>query len=109
MMELLGGINSENVKKYKKLLIRGYFAIYNNFEKIQKLAEFMFNGQGKYFPCFEEKENALTKLKSRMIPKENMSKKQKINYIIDLLSKSIDNWTTTCYDKFQYFVQGIFY
>ena len=109
MLELIGGINSDNFKEYRKRLFKGYFAIYDNFEKIQKLAEFMFIGQGKYFPCFIEKENALANLKERLRPKDNMSSKQKMQYIDDLLSKSIDNWTTTYYDKFQYYIQGIFY
>ena len=69
----------------------------------------MFIGQGQFFPCFVEKEIALTNLKERLRPRDNMSKKQKIEYITDLLSKSIDNWTTTYYDKFQYYIQGIFY
>ena len=109
MLELLGGINGDNFKEYRKKLFKGYFAIYDNFEKIQKMAEFMFIGQGKYFPCFIEKENALTNLKERLRPRDNMSKQQKMQYIDDLLSKSIDNWTTTYYDKFQYYIQGIFY
>ena len=109
MLELLGGINSENFKEYRKRLIKGYFAIYDNFEKIQKLVEFMFMGQGKYFPCFVEKENSLKNLKDRLRPSDTMKKKQKIQYIDDLLSKSIDNWTTNYYDKFQYYIQGIFY
>ena len=109
MLELLGGINSENFKEYRKRLIKGYFAIYDNFEKIQKLVEFMFMGQGKYFPCFVEKENSLKNLKDRLRPSDTMSKQQKIQYIDDLLSKSIDNWTTNYYDKFQYYIQGIFY
>jgi phosphatidylinositol 4-kinase len=109
MLELLGGINSENFKEYRKRLIKGYFAIFDNFEKIQKLVEFMFMGQGKYFPCFAEKENALKNLKDRLRPNDNMGKQQKIQYIDDLLSKSIDNWTTNYYDKFQYYIQGIFY
>ena len=109
MLELIGGINSDNFKEYRKRLFKGYFAIYDNFEKIQKLAEFMFIGQGKYFPCFIEKENALANLKERLRPRDNMSKQQKMKYIDDLLSKSIDNWTTTYYDKFQYYIQGIFY
>ena len=109
MLELLGGINSDNFHEYRKKLVKGYFAIYDNFEKIQKLAEFMFMGQGQYFPCFIEKENTLTDLKERLRPRNNMSKQQKIQYIDDLLSKSIDNWTTTYYDKFQYYIQGIFY
>ena len=66
MLELIGGINSDNFKEYRKRLFKGYFAIYDNFEKIQKLAEFMFIGQGKYFPCFIEKENALANLKERL-------------------------------------------
>ena len=109
MLELIGGINSDNFKEYRKRLFKGYFAIYENFQKIQKLAEFMFIGQGKYFPCFIEKENTLASLKERLRPKDNMSKQQKMQYIDDLLSKSIDNWTTTYYDKFQYYIQGIFY
>ena len=109
MLELIGGNNSDNFKEYRKRLFKGYFAIYDNFEKIQKLAEFMFIGQGKYFPCFIEKENTLASLKERLRPKDNMSNKQKMQYIDDLLSKSIDNWTTTYYDKFQYYIQGIFY
>ena len=109
MLELIGGINSDNFKEYRKRLFKGYFAIYDNFEKIQKLAEFMFIGQGKYFPCFIEKENALANLKERLRPRDNMSKQQNMKYIDDLLSKSIDNWTTTYYDKFQYYIQGIFY
>ena len=109
MLELMGGTNSDNFKEYKKRLFKGYFAIYDNYEKIQKLAEFMFIGQGKYFPCFIEKENALANLKDRLRPRDNMSKQQKMQYIVDLLSKSIDNWTTTYYDKFQYYIQGIFY
>ena len=109
MLELLGGNKSENFKEYRKRLIKGYFAIYDNFEKIQKLVEFMFMGQGKYFPCFVEKENALKNLKDRLRPNDNMGKQQKIQYIDDLLSKSIDNWTTNYYDKFQYYIQGIFY
>ena len=109
MLELIGGINSDNFKEYRKKLFKGYFAIYDNFEKIKKLTEFMFMGQGKYFPCFIEQENALKNLKERLRPKDNMSKQQKMQYIDDLLSKSIDNWTTTYYDKFQYYIQGIFY
>ena len=109
MLELIGGINSDNFKEYRKRLFKGYFAIYDNFQKIQKLAEFMFIGQGKYFPCFIEQEYTLTSLKERLRPKDNMSNKQKMQYIDDLLSKSIDNWTTTYYDKFQYYIQGIFY
>ena len=62
MFELLGDNKSENIKEYRKRLIKGYFAIYDNFEKIQKLVEFMFMEQGKYFPCFVEKENALKKI-----------------------------------------------
>ena len=109
MFELLGDNKSENIKEYRKRLIKGYFAIYDNFEKIQKLVEFMFMGQGKYFPCFVEKENSLKNLKDRLRPSDTMSKQQKIQYIDDLLSKSIDNWTTNYYDKFQYYIQGIFY
>ena len=68
----------------------------------------MFNGNGRYFPCFEKGIEALSGLKQRLIPKEKMSKMEKMSYIDELISLSLNNWTTTCYDKCQYYLQGIF-
>ena len=74
-----------------------------------KLNEFMFNGAGKDLPCFEEGEETIIELKKRLIPKEKMRNTEKMAYIDNLISQSIDNWTTTIYDQFQYYIQGIFY
>ena len=109
MLELLGGVNSKYFEEYRKRLIKGYFAIYNNYDKILKLNEFMFNGAGREFPCFEDGEDTIIELKKRLIPKEKMRNKEKMEYIDNLISQSIDNWTTNVYDKFQYYIQGIFY
>jgi phosphatidylinositol 4-kinase len=109
MLELLGGLNSKSFEEYRKRLIQGYFAIYNNYDKILKLNEFMLNGAGKDLPCFEEGEEAIIELKNRLIPKEKMRNTEKMAYIDNLISQSIDNWTTTIYDQFQYYIQGIFY
>ena len=108
MLELLGGINSKYFLDFRKRLFSGYLAIYKNYEKILKLNEFMFNGNGRYFPCFEKGTETLDELKQRLIPKEKMSKMEKMNYIDELISLSLNNWTTTCYDKCQYYLQGIF-
>ena len=109
MLELLGGHESDNFKKYRNLLFKGYKALYDNYEKIVILTEMMYCGHGKKFPCFEAGENTIEQLKRRFKPRENMGKTEKCGYIDDLLENSIDNWTTSCYDKFQYYFQGIFY
>ena len=109
MLELLGGHDSDNFKKYRNLLFKGYKALYDNYDKIVILTEMMYCGHGKNFPCFEAGENTIEQLKRRFKPHENMGKTEKCGYIDDLLENSIDNWTTTCYDRFQYYFQGIFY
>ena len=109
MLELLGGVEGENFKKYRNLLFKGYKALYENYEKIVILTEMMYCGHGKNFPCFEAGENTIEQLKIRFKPRENMGKTEKHEYIDDLLQNSIDNWTTSCYDKIQYCLQGIFY
>jgi phosphatidylinositol kinase/protein kinase (PI-3 family) len=52
---------------------------------------------------------AISELRNRFIPNENMKTRDYIKHIDSLIEQSIDNWRTKWYDKYQYWVQGIFY
>ena len=52
---------------------------------------------------------AINELRDRFIPRENMKTRDYIKHIDSLIEQSIDNWRTKWYDKYQYWVQGIFY
>ena len=69
----------------------------------------MYCGHGKNLPCFESKEYTIEALKLRFYPKPKMTKPDYMRHVDDLISQSIDNWRTKWYDRFQYYVQGIFY
>jgi phosphatidylinositol kinase/protein kinase (PI-3 family) len=118
-------ISSENYfgsKLYFLLnFFRGFIAVINHYEKILILVEMMYCGHGNKLPCFEKgklnKNNiliyigqtAIEELRSRFIPKLNMKTRDYMRHVDTLIEQSIDNWRTKWYDKYQYFVQGIFY
>ncbi len=52
---------------------------------------------------------AISELRNRFMPKPNMKTRDYIRHVDSLIEQSIDNWRTKWYDKYQYWVQGIFY
>jgi len=78
-------------------------------EKILILVEMMYCGHGKNLPCFEWNEYTIDALKLRFYPKPNMKNHDYMAHVDELIGQSIDNWRTKWYDRFQYYVQGIFY
>lgn len=81
----------------------------NNYEKILILVEMMYCGHGNKLPCFEKGNDTIDELRKRFIPKNNMKTRDYIKLVDSLIEQSIDNWRTKWYDKYQYWVQGIFY
>lgn len=69
----------------------------------------MYCGHGKNLPCFVMKEYTIESLKERFTPKKNMKTTDYMRHVDSLIERSIDNWRTNWYDKFQYYFQGIFY
>ena len=109
MLECLGGIKGSYFSNFKKLMYKGFKAVYKHRLKISILVEMMWCGHGKNLDCFEKGQEAIDNLKARLNPKENMTNNE-INAIVDdLINQSVDNWRTKWYDIFQYYVQGIFY
>lgn len=94
---------------FNDFMIRGFYSVVKHSEKILILVEMMYCGHGKNLPCFELKEQTIELLKQRFYPRKNMTKHDYMGHVDQLIGQSIDNWRTRWYDRFQYYVQGIFY
>ena len=109
MVDCLGGIKGKYFMEFRKLLKKGFLAIHKHRHKIIILVEMMWCGHGKNLNCFEKGQEAIDDLKSRLNPKDEISKKNIVKLVDNLIGQSVDNWRTKWYDIFQYYVQGIFY
>ena len=109
MVDCLGGVKGKYFMEFRKLLKKGFLAIHKHREKIIILVEMMWYGHGKQLECFEMGQETIDALKSRLNPKDIISKKNIVKLVDNLIGQSVDNWRTKWYDIFQYYVQGIFY
>ena len=109
MVDCLGGVKGKYFMEFRKLLKKGFLAVHKHRHKIIILVEMMWCGHGKNLNCFEKGQEAIDDLKSRLNPKDEISKKNIVKLVDNLIGQSVDNWRTKWYDIFQYYVQGIFY
>ena len=109
MVACMGGTDGHYFEEFRRLLQKGFSAIYKHREKIIILVEMMWCGHGKNLDCFEKGQETINELKTRLSPKEALKKKEIYRLVDDLIRLSVDNWRTKWYDIFQYHAQGIFY
>ena len=104
MVDVLGGQGSKKFEDFRKRMARGFQALQNNAEKIIILVEMMLNGQSD-LPCFEGGRELVKDLKERLFPNQRrLNAAETQQYVDGLISQSMNNWRTRCYDKFQYCV-----
>lgn len=103
---LLGGRRSDNFQKFRVLCVKGYCALKDKAEQIILMVEMMRTGSGASLGCFTAGEATTSQLRARLIHERGISDREYINSLID---ESLDNWSTRCYDRFQYCCQNIFY
>ena len=106
---VLGGRRSHLFIKFRSLCVKGYIALREKTEHINLMIEMMRTGSGASLGCFGGGEQATAGIRERLMPRERMSDGDCKQYINDLIDVSLDNWSTRCYDKFQYCCQNIFY
>jgi hypothetical protein len=107
--EVMGGRRSKRFNKFRALCVRGYKALKKNTDKIILLVEMMRQGAGGNLPCFVGGDQVIYELKQRLKPREKMTDNECKEYVNWLINESLDNWTTRCYDRFQYCCQNIVY
>ncbi|TMW64317.1 hypothetical protein Poli38472_012939 [Pythium oligandrum] len=98
-VELMGGPRSATFRYFRSLCIRAYLALRRNMDKIVLLVEMMLVGNAD-MPCFAGGKKAVIEgLKERFKPGARTSECQVfVNHLID---RSINNWRTRWYDKYQ--------
>lgn len=106
---VLGGRRSNLFIKFRTACVKGYIALKEKADQIKLMVEMMRTGSGASLGCFSGGEQATNGILERLIPRTNMSERDCKQYINDLIDESLDNWSTRCYDKFQYCCQNIFY
>lgn len=95
--------------KFRSLCVKGYIALKEKADQINLMIEMMRTGSGASLGCFSGGEQATAGIQQRLLPRERMNDGDCKQYINDLIDVSLDNWSTRCYDKFQYCCQNIFY
>jgi phosphatidylinositol 4-kinase len=102
---LLGGRRSHLFQKFRSLCVKGYVALKEKAEQINLMVEMMRTGSGASLGCFSAGEQATSMLRDRLNHQRGVNDREYINQLID---QSLDNWTTRCYDRFQYCCQNIY-
>lgn len=106
---ILGGRRSKLFIEFRSLCVKGFIALRKKAEQIILLVEMMRCGSGASLPCFSGGEDLIKGLRARLLPREKMTESDCKGYVNMLVDESLDNWTTRCYDRFQYCCQNIFY
>eukprot|EP01121_Diplochlamys_sp_Union-15-3_P015914 TRINITY_DN5326_c0_g1_i3.p1 TRINITY_DN5326_c0_g1~~TRINITY_DN5326_c0_g1_i3.p1 ORF type:complete len:135 (-),score=3.65 TRINITY_DN5326_c0_g1_i3:49-453(-) len=104
-VEVLGGPGSNMYHYFQALIIRGFMELRKYMDRIVMLVEMM--AVGSKLPCFQGGPATITYLKDRFCA--GLTDNGFIKFVEDLIFRSLDNWRTTQYDKFQYYTNNILY
>ena len=98
-VDLMGGTRSATFARFRDLVIKGFLAARKHADKLLVLAELSLEGSGRTMPCFRAGRATIDDLRARFQP--DLSRRQCARFVDDMINRSIDHWTTTCYDKYQ--------
>ena len=98
-VQLMGGARSPTFARFRDLVIKGFLAARKQAPKILALVKCTLEGAGRDLPCFTAGRQTVEALRHRFQPQ--LGKRQCARFVDDLISNSLDHWTTTCYDRFQ--------
>jgi phosphatidylinositol 4-kinase len=104
-IELIGGLDSALFHYFKSLLVRGFLAARKYMDRIVTLVEMMM--PGSKMPCLAAGQPVIDALKERFVM--NLTEAECIHHIEHLLARSVNNWRTIQYDKYQYLTNGYLY
>jgi phosphatidylinositol 4-kinase len=99
----MGGSGSDMFEYFKILMLQGLVAARKYSEKIIHLVEIM--RSGSQLTCFKSGVSTISSLKSRL--DISMTEEQLQSLVNDLVNQALNSLTTTLYDRFQYFTNGI--
>ena len=107
-IDLMDGVESEMFQYFKSLMIKGFFEIRKNLDDLLVLIEISM--RDSRMPCFKKPKTLISEIRDRISLKYNTGSTKECDYfeLVDrLVNQSINNITTTSYDKFQKMTNGI--
>ncbi|XP_050535313.1 phosphatidylinositol 4-kinase beta isoform X2 [Daktulosphaira vitifoliae] len=105
MVDVMGGLNSEGFKYFKKLILKGLIASRKHMDRVLSLVQIMQSANSQ-LPCFKAGATAVIgSLKCRF--HLNLTESQLITLVDNMVESSLHSITTKLYDGFQYYTNGI--
>ncbi len=102
----MGGAHSAHFYKFRDLCVKTFMTLRKSHDTIVLSLEMLAQGN-EHLACFSDnKVKVLEAFRQRFKP--DLNDQAAIDYVHALIDESIDNWTTTCYDRYQRCCVGIF-
>ena len=101
----MGGPRSATFLRFRELVVKGFLQARKHADKILSIAELSLRGTGREMPCFVAGDACVEALHARFQLKASRRKCARL--VDDMINRSLDHWTTTCYDKYQRCMLGI--
>ena len=96
---LMGGTRSAHFNRFRELVVKGFLAARKHADRFIALAQLTLEGAGREMPCFVGGPAAVDALRNRF--QLGMGRRQCARHVDEMVKRSLDRWTTTCYDKYQ--------
>ncbi|CAM9492184.1 unnamed protein product [Choristocarpus tenellus] len=104
-VDVMGGSNSIAFQRYRELCVKAFLEARKNRHKIITLVEMMASFCSE-LPCFSGNPDAVAReLEARFQP--DLSVSECVKFVNDLVDKSMGNWRTRWYDRYQRHFVGI--
>lgn len=105
MVDVMGGVESDMFHYFQVLLLRGFLAVRRHNRKLLLLVRMMTHGG--HLACLADYGgvSAADSLRQRM--QLHMTESECVAHILDLVSDSLESWSTHAYDYYQYYTNAI--
>lgn len=104
-VNVMGGTRSKAFTRFRSLCVKTFMELRKNCHQITLLVD-MLSAGNEDLPCFRQRPDlAIDQLRERF--KLEMNDAACESYVNDLINESIENWRTTCYDRYQYCCVGV--
>jgi len=104
-VEMMDGANSHTFIKFRELCYKTFLELRKNCFKITLLVQMLMEGN-EDLDCFRNQpHDAVHGLQERF--RLDLNDRACLEYVNSLIDDSLENWTTTCYDRYQRFCVGV--
>jgi hypothetical protein len=106
MVDVMGGVESDMFHYFQVLLLRGFLAVRRHNRKLLLLVRMMTHGG--HLACLAPDYagvSAADSMRQRM--QLHMTESECVAHILDLVSDSLESWSTHAYDYYQYYTNAI--